>query len=93
MSPSRDLWPRNSALHRAKLHAGNTGSTEVLSAASRGAPAEVANFSQHHADQLDLLLSPVGNLMETFPELKEADARAWMGQSAVDPGRSLHADR
>lgn len=39
----------------------------------------VASFTQHHVDKLDLALSPVENLMLTFPATLEAAARSWIG--------------
>lgn len=39
----------------------------------------VASFTQHHADKIDLMLSPIENLMAAFPMTLEADARSHIG--------------
>jgi len=43
----------------------------------------VASFTQHHADKLDLSLSPVENLMQSFPGILEKEARSWIGGYGV----------
>lgn len=43
----------------------------------------VASFTQHHVDKLDLGLSPVENLMLSFPGVLEKDARSWIGGYGV----------
>jgi len=43
----------------------------------------VSSFTQHHADKLDLMLSPIENLLQTWPKTLEADARSFIGQYGV----------
>jgi len=43
----------------------------------------IASFTQHHIDKLDLMLSPIENLMNTFPGTLEAAARSWVGGYGV----------
>jgi len=50
---------------------------------SRRPGLKVAQFTQHHADQLDLQLSAIDNLRQRWPSTLEAEARSWLGQYGV----------
>jgi len=39
----------------------------------------VASFTQHHVDKLDLMASPIENLIMQFPGTLEQAARSWIG--------------
>jgi len=60
------------------------GELSPTSGALRKKPGvSIASFTQHHIDKLDLTLSPLENLMNSFPGTLEAAARSWVGGYGV----------
>ena len=45
---------------------------------------KVEFFTQHHADQLDLNLSPIENVLRRFKSASEAEVRGHLGQFMID---------
>jgi len=60
---------------------------------SRNPKVRLATFSQHHVDGLDLASTPLQIMMRAYPELKEHEARAHLGQFGINAtlaGQSLY---
>jgi len=51
---------------------------------------EIAYYSQHHVQQLNLSISPVEHLMTTFGGVKEQDARQHLGSFGLHGNLALH---